>query len=79
MERGAFADGAIDQVRIRAVAQGEDIGLDGDEQFGGRSWKLPEQSLAADDDERVRAGEGGGGADDVLKLRSLHDAGEWRP
>ena len=72
MKGRAFADGAIDQIAVGRVAQGEKIGFDGDEQFGGRMRKLAEHGLAADDDEFLRARDAGRGADDVLKLRSLH-------
>jgi len=40
---------------------------------------LAEHSLTTDDDEFLRAGDSRDGTDDVLKLRSSHDAGEWRP
>src|SRR5439155_26432775 len=68
---------------IRSASAGlskvKTVGLHRDEQLGGRAWKLAEHGLTADDDELLRAGDGGCSADDVLKLRSLHGTGGWRP
>jgi hypothetical protein len=79
MKGRAFANGAVDQVGVGGIAQGEHLGLNGDEQLGGRVWKLAEHSLTADDDQLLYAGDARGGTDDVLKLRSLHGAGGCRP
>lgn len=75
MKWGTFSDGAINQVAVGRVAEGENVGLDGNEQVGGSLRKLAENSLAADNDKFLSAGDAGCGADDVLKLVSLHRGG----
>ena len=75
VERRAFTDRAVNQIAIGRVAQGENVGLNRNEQFLGRMGKLTEDRLAADDDELRRARDASGGADDVLKLVSLHGGG----
>ena len=73
VEGRAFANGTVNQIAISGIAEGENIRLDGDEQFSGCLGKLTEYGLAADDDEFRRAGDAGGGADDVFKLMPVHD------
>ncbi len=73
MEDGAFANAAIDQDRVlRSVAR-ENIRFHGDEQLLRRVGKGGENRLAADDDELGRVGVAGGSADDVFKLRPIHE------
>jgi hypothetical protein len=75
MKWRTFSDGAINQVAVRRVAERENIGLDGNEQVSGSLRKLAENGLAADNDKFLSAGDAGSGADDVLKLVSLHGGG----
>ena len=63
---------ALDEIGAIRVVLGVDIRLDRDEQGSRRFWKLPEDRLAADDDDFVVFGDGGGRADDVLQLATVH-------
>jgi len=53
-------------------SKGEDAGLDGNEQITGSIGKLAENSLPADDNNLGRARDTCCGADEMLKLRTLH-------
>jgi hypothetical protein len=75
MKWRAFSNGSINQVAIPRVAEGEYVGLDGNEQINGSLWKLAEDSLTANNDKFVSAGDSRGGPDDVFKLVSLHGGG----
>ena len=68
VERLAFANRTINQVAVGRVAKGENIRLNGNQQFIGRLGKLAEHCLTANDDEFRRSGDAGGGPDDMFKL-----------
>ena len=72
VKRRTFANRAVNQIAVRRITQGEDIGFHGDQQLVRGLGKLSENSLAADDDKLRRAGNASGGADDMLKLGSEH-------
>ena len=73
VERRAFTNRTVNQVTIGRIAQGENIRLNGDEQFIGSLGKLAEHRLTANDDEFRRTGDAGGSPDDMFKLLPAHD------
>jgi hypothetical protein len=72
MKGGSFANGTVNEIAIRRVAKGKHVCFDGSKQLGGGIGELAKNRLAADDHKLVGPSDARGGADDMLKLVSLH-------
>ena len=74
MERRAFADGSVDEIRPSGFVLRIDVRLDGNAEYGGRIRVFAENGLAADDDNLVVIRDIRGGADDVFEIATPHRA-----
>ena len=72
-EVGVFAACPVDKVGSLRLAGGVDVDLLGDEEFLGSVRELPQDGLAADDDELGLARDGLDGPERVLELLARHD------
>ena len=72
-EVGVFAACPVDKVGGLRLAGGVDVDLLGDEEILGSVRELPQDGLAADDDELGLARDGLDGPERVLELLARHD------